>query len=152
MDSIVAIGIAGHSLHAGDEPLLLTVQAAARLLGIGRTLAYQETGKYLDSGGRKGIPAIRIGRCVRVPRAPLLVFAHADPVVALAELEARGIARPRPAARRRRVVVRRATPNTTGGVAPARRSVARPAARVRRPFGRPPAGSSEQQLRLLPAD
>lgn len=43
-----------------DERLLLTVEEAARRLGIGRTLAWQLV--------RQGeLPVVRLGRCVRVP-------------------------------------------------------------------------------------
>ena len=42
------------------ERLLLTVEEAARRLGIGRTLAWQLV--------RQGVlPTVRLGRCVRVP-------------------------------------------------------------------------------------
>lgn len=43
-----------------NERLLLTVEEAARRLGIGRTLAWQLV--------RQGeLPVVRLGRCVRVP-------------------------------------------------------------------------------------
>ncbi len=45
-----------------SEPLLLDSRAVARLLGIGRTKAFQ-----LMSNG--DLPVVRIGRCVRVSRA-----------------------------------------------------------------------------------
>jgi excisionase family DNA binding protein len=42
------------------ERLLLTVEEAARRLGIGRTLAWQLV--------RQGeLPVVRLGRCVRIP-------------------------------------------------------------------------------------
>jgi hypothetical protein len=55
-------------------PYLLTVEQTADLLNIGRTLAHQKTKLFLDSGGVAvdGIPAVRIGRCKRVPRDRLL--------------------------------------------------------------------------------
>lgn len=43
-----------------DERLLLTVEEAARRLGIGRTLAW----RLVRSGE---LPVVRLGRCVRVP-------------------------------------------------------------------------------------
>lgn len=47
-----------------NERLLLTVEEAARHLGIGRTLAWQLV--------RKGEPpVVRLGRCVRVSRQAL---------------------------------------------------------------------------------
>lgn len=46
------------------DPLLLTVPQAARLLGIGTTLAYELTGT-----GK--LPHIRLGRALRIPRRAL---------------------------------------------------------------------------------
>jgi excisionase family DNA binding protein len=59
----------GHS----DRPALLTVVEAAHELSIGRTLAYRLAAQYL-SGQPGGIPAIRIGGCLRVPRRALEEF------------------------------------------------------------------------------
>ena len=55
-------------------PYLLTVEQTADLLGIGTTLVHEKTKLFLDSGGLAvdGIPAVRIGRCKRVPRDRLL--------------------------------------------------------------------------------
>jgi excisionase family DNA binding protein len=50
-----------------DERLLLTVEEAARWLGIGRTLAWR-----LVQAGQ--LPSVRLGRCVRVPRRALEVW------------------------------------------------------------------------------
>ena len=47
-----------------DEVILLTVPEAAKLLRISRNLAYELV-------ARGEIPAIRLGRVIRVPRAPL---------------------------------------------------------------------------------
>jgi hypothetical protein len=56
------------------QPYLLTIEQTANLLGMGRTLVHQKTKLFLDSGGAAvdGIPAVRIGRCQRVPRDRLL--------------------------------------------------------------------------------
>lgn len=43
-----------------DERLLLTVEEAARRLGIGRTLAWRLIQE-------RQLPSVRVGRCVRVP-------------------------------------------------------------------------------------
>jgi excisionase family DNA binding protein len=51
-------------------PEMLTVSEAAHRLRIGRTLAYQLAARFLD-GEAGGIPAIRLGGTLRVPRAPL---------------------------------------------------------------------------------
>ena len=47
----------------------VSVQEAARLLGIGRTLAYR-----LAAAGELPVPVLRIGRVLRVPTAPLLAL------------------------------------------------------------------------------
>ena len=48
-------------------PVMLDVPEAARLLGVGRTLAYD-----LIRAGRWPTPVIRVGRLVRVPSGPIL--------------------------------------------------------------------------------
>jgi len=48
----------------GAEPLVLDSRGLSQLLGIGRTKAYQMM-------ARGELPVLRIGRCVRVPRAAL---------------------------------------------------------------------------------
>ena len=53
------------------EPLTITVEEAAKLLGVSRGLAYE--------GARTGaIPAVRIGRRLLVPRARLLELVGAS--------------------------------------------------------------------------
>ena len=52
-------------------PNFLTVEEAARILRIGRTAAYEQTRRYEETDGREGIPVIRVGRLMRVPRAAL---------------------------------------------------------------------------------
>ncbi len=53
---------ASHPVPPVAEPLLVDSREVAHLLGIGRTKAFQ-----LMSNG--DLPVVRIGRCVRVPRA-----------------------------------------------------------------------------------
>jgi predicted site-specific integrase-resolvase len=48
-------------------PMVLDLPAAARLLGIGRTLAYE-----LVRTGQWPTPVIRVGRLIKVPTQPLL--------------------------------------------------------------------------------
>ena len=62
-------------------PLMLTVEQARDVLGIGRSLAYSEVRRYLATDGREGIPAVRIGSAIRIPRAGLvdLMLAAAAP-------------------------------------------------------------------------
>ena len=48
-------------------PLLLTVEEAAGILRIGRTLAYELARRDEASGGTAGLPVMRLGGCLRVP-------------------------------------------------------------------------------------
>jgi len=61
---------------ASDQPVdlkslppTLDLVTAARLLGIGRTVAYK-----LVHEGQWPTPVVRVGRIIRVPTAPLLVL------------------------------------------------------------------------------
>jgi hypothetical protein len=53
-------------------PLMLTVEQARTVLGIGRSLAYAEVRRYLATDGRVGLPAVRIGTALRIPRTALV--------------------------------------------------------------------------------
>lgn len=55
-------------------PDVLTVEEAARILRIGRNSAYALARQWLATGGKEGLPAVRLGRCVRVPRPALEQF------------------------------------------------------------------------------
>lgn len=57
-----------------EEPELadfLTIDQAAAALQIGRTAAYDLARLYNASGGTDGLPVVRVGRQLRVPRAVL---------------------------------------------------------------------------------
>lgn len=55
--------------HTNDgEPRFLTVEEAAGVLRIGRTSAYALVQRWLATSGREGIPVVRLGRTLRVPR------------------------------------------------------------------------------------
>jgi hypothetical protein len=73
---------------AGDPPLLHTVEEAADVLRIGRTLAYALARRYEATGGAEGLPVIRLGNCLRVPRWALLELALNGRTVPLGELTA----------------------------------------------------------------
>jgi hypothetical protein len=60
-------------------PLMLTVEQTCDVLGISRTLAYAQVRRYLASEGREGIPAVRIGTAIRIPRTGLVDLLLAAP-------------------------------------------------------------------------
>jgi hypothetical protein len=74
----VSAGMCCHEEHAlmGAEvsvtpvvvPDLLTVMEAAGVLRVGRTTAYDQVGKYFDTDGADGMPCLRVGGQLRVPR------------------------------------------------------------------------------------
>ena len=66
---------------------LLTVDEAASVLRIGRSLSYQLAAEYEASGGMSGMPVIRIGGCLRVPHWALLELALTGRVVRLCDAE-----------------------------------------------------------------
>lgn len=54
-----------------ELPEVLTVEEAAELLRIGRGAAYELARVWRQSDGREGLPVVRLGRSLRVPRAAL---------------------------------------------------------------------------------
>lgn len=68
-------------------PDFLTILEAAKVLRVGRTAAYELATRYEATGGAEGLPVIRMGRQLRVPRARLEELAGgvltdlAEPVV-----------------------------------------------------------------------
>ena len=75
-----------------EPPVLHTVEEAAGLLRIGRTLAYAMARRYEETGGCDGLPVVRLGNCLRVPRWALMELACRGRVVPLRDLE---VIRPR---------------------------------------------------------
>jgi hypothetical protein len=49
----------------------LRVEDAARLLRISRTSAYALANRWFDTDGASGLPAVRIGRSIRIPAIAL---------------------------------------------------------------------------------
>ena len=66
---------------------LLTVDEAARVLRVGRSLAYQPARDYDSSGGLSGLPVIHVGGCLRVPRWALVELVLTGRVVRLCDAE-----------------------------------------------------------------
>jgi excisionase family DNA binding protein len=56
-----------------ELPVVVDVPTAARILGVGRTVAYR-----LVQSGQWPTPVLRVGRLVRVPTAPLLALVGAS--------------------------------------------------------------------------
>lgn len=52
-------------------PDFLTITEAAQVLRIGRTVAYALAARFEETDGVDGLPVIRIGKQLRVPRARL---------------------------------------------------------------------------------
>lgn len=71
------------SAQLGADPLLYTVDEAAALLRISRTLAYEMAGQYVASCGQAGLPVIRLRKRLRVPRWALLELALHGRVVSI---------------------------------------------------------------------
>ncbi len=63
------------------RPAVLTVEEAAAALRIGRRLAYEQAARYLATGGAEGLPVVRLGRCLRVPRAKLEALLAVEPAL-----------------------------------------------------------------------
>ena len=81
MEQLEEIASLDHSKAA--LPKLLTVEQAARALGIGRSLGYQLAHEYESSGGLRGLPVIRIGTALRVPEWALIELMRTGRVVNL---------------------------------------------------------------------
>jgi excisionase family DNA binding protein len=72
--SLGSVGVTGHRGF-------LRVDEAAVILGISRSAAYEQANVWLATGGRSGLPVVRLGRSLRVPRAAIerLLLVGADP-------------------------------------------------------------------------
>jgi excisionase family DNA binding protein len=55
-----------------ELPEVLTIEEAAKVLRIGRGAAYTLARQWQASGGQQGLPVVRFGRSLRVPRSALL--------------------------------------------------------------------------------
>jgi hypothetical protein len=68
-------------LSLEELPEFLTVEEAAAVLRIGRTSAYLLCQQWRYSGGETGLPAVRVGRQLRVPRSALARLAESGSAV-----------------------------------------------------------------------
>ncbi len=70
--------LVGPTSSLGELPEVLTIEEAAKVLRIGRGAAYALARQYLATEGREGLPVVRLGRSLRVPRAGLLRLLEVD--------------------------------------------------------------------------
>lgn len=73
------------SMSTTETSSLLTIEEAAAVLRVGRSLAYRMAHEYLATGGTAGMPVLRFGSCLRVPRWALLELAATGRVVRLCD-------------------------------------------------------------------
>jgi excisionase family DNA binding protein len=64
-------------------PIMLTIDEAARVLRIGRSKAYELAANYTSSGGTQGLPCLRLGDLLRVPKFALHEFVTTGRIVQL---------------------------------------------------------------------
>ena len=64
-------------------PIMLTVDEAARVLRIGRSKAYEMAATYTSSGGIHGLPVLRLGDLLRVPKFALHEYVTTGQIVQL---------------------------------------------------------------------
>lgn len=69
----------------GEYPLLLRIEEAAGVMRVSRSLAYELAHQYEASDGREGLPVMRLGSCLRVPRWALAELIATGRVVRLAD-------------------------------------------------------------------
>ena len=54
-----------------SAPDFLAVEEVASVLPVGRSCAYDQAREFMATDGESGLPVVRIGRLLRVPRAAL---------------------------------------------------------------------------------
>lgn len=62
--------------HPAQPPEVLTVDEAAAILRISRNSAYTLARRWLATDGAEGLPVVKLGRTLRVPRPALLRILH----------------------------------------------------------------------------
>lgn len=65
--------------HPVRPPEVLTVEEAAALLRISRNSAYALARRWLATDGAEGLPVVKLGRTLRVPRPALLRMLETNP-------------------------------------------------------------------------
>jgi excisionase family DNA binding protein len=64
--------VGGLEAALAHYPLMMTVEEAAEVLRVSRAHGYQLARRYEASDGTEGIPVLRVGNCLRVPRWALV--------------------------------------------------------------------------------
>ena len=59
-----------------EFPELMTVVEAAEYLGVAVSTGYSLTKQYVDTSGREGVPALKVGGRTMVPRQRLAEWLH----------------------------------------------------------------------------
>lgn len=77
------------SSQAGVAHKLLTIKEVAPEMRVSTSKCYQLAHEYLNSGGTSGLPVLRFGTCMRVPRWALDVLITTGRVVRLADATVR---------------------------------------------------------------
>ena len=72
-------------------PVLLTVEEAAGVLRIRRAHAYELARRHEASAGTEGIPVLRVGNCLRVPRWSLIELLSTGRLVCLRDAVGRAL-------------------------------------------------------------
>lgn len=79
----------GPHITRPEEDLLLTIEEAAGVLRVSRSLAYDLARRYETSSGTDGLPNIRLSSgCRRVPRWALIELASTGRIVQLDDHDA----------------------------------------------------------------
>jgi excisionase family DNA binding protein len=61
--------------NAASTLRFLRVEEAARILRIGRSAAYEQANRWIATDGQCGLPAVKVGRMIRIPAAVLEAWA-----------------------------------------------------------------------------
>jgi len=62
-----------------ELPLALTVAQAEELLQVSPSTIYEQIHRHQATGGAEGLPARRLGRCLRVPRVVIFGMLGLEP-------------------------------------------------------------------------
>ncbi len=59
-------------MNIEELPPFLRVEQVQELTQLGRSQICKEASRFLETGGREGLPVVRFGRCLRFPKAALI--------------------------------------------------------------------------------